>query len=73
MKHENSALWNAQWGARMVHVPNSEADRILSIVRQDEEHKVLAVINFSDEPAEFAMEGTLFPDAHTEYFTGEQV
>ncbi len=73
LKHENSALWNAQWGARMVHVPNSEADRVLTFVRQNEEHKVLAVINFSDESAEFTMEGSLFPDRYTEYFTGERV
>ena len=27
LKHANTALWNAPWGARMVRVPNSDKTR----------------------------------------------
>jgi hypothetical protein len=33
LKKANSALWNAKWGARMIHVPNSAASQVFSFVR----------------------------------------
>jgi glycosidase len=47
LKHSNAALWNAPWGARMIHVPNSAEKAVLSFVRMNETDKVFAVFNFS--------------------------
>jgi hypothetical protein len=30
LKRENTALWNAKWGARMINVPNSAPTQVLS-------------------------------------------
>jgi len=47
LKHSNTALWNAQWGARMINVPNSADQVVFSFVRRNEVDKVFAVFNFS--------------------------
>jgi glycosidase len=44
----NTALWHAQWGARMIKVPNNFEKQVFSFVRQNETDKVFAVFNFSD-------------------------
>ncbi len=50
LKRDNTALWNAAWGARMVNVFNDAPTRVLSFVRQNERDKVFAVFNFSNRP-----------------------
>ena len=47
LKRENTALWNARWGAPMVNIPNSADTRVLSFVRRNERDNVFAVLNFS--------------------------
>src|SRR6185295_13644968 len=49
LKKDNTALWNGKWGATMIHGPNSSPATVLSFVRQDEQNKVFAVLNFSSE------------------------
>jgi glycosidase len=72
LKKKNTALWNAQWGATMILVPNSVPAKVLSFVRQNDADKVFAVINFSGEPQNIAFKETLYHGKYTEYFTGEQ-
>jgi glycosidase len=50
LKTRNRALWNAPWGARMVPVVNSVPGKVFSFVRQKENARVFAVMNFSAEP-----------------------
>lgn len=50
LKRENTALWNAHWGATMIDVPNSEPDRVFSFVRHNETDEVFSAVNFSSEP-----------------------
>ncbi len=71
LKHENTALWNAPWGALMVKVPNSAESEVLSFVRENERDKVFAVFNFSAEPQAVTFAETLHYGAYTDYFTGE--
>ncbi len=73
LKHANSALWNAPWGARMVRVPNSDKTKILSFVRQNADHKVFAVFNFSAEPVTAGFTEPLFTGAYTDFGSGETV
>ena len=51
LKRAESALWNGAWGARMIPVDNTAPSKVLSFVRQNERSRVLAVINFSADPA----------------------
>jgi glycosidase len=73
LKKQNSALWNGEWGARMVHVPNSNQSTVLSFVRQDENSKIMVILNLSAEPQTVRFDGTLFPDDYADYFAGERL
>jgi glycosidase len=71
LKKANTALWNAQWGARMIDVPNSSPDAVLSFVRADARNKVFAVFNFSASALQVAFKETLFAGTYTEFTTGQ--
>jgi glycosidase len=71
LKHANTALWNGQWGALMVHVPGD--DGIFSFVRRNARDKVFAVFNFTKETKTAAFKDDLFHGAYTDFFSGETV
>lgn len=73
LKKSKTALWNGQWGALMVHVPNSAQKEVLSFVRQDANGKVFAVFNFSDKPQRVNFQQALFPDTYTDFTSGNAV
>lgn len=74
LKHANTALWNALWGARMVQVVNTAPAAVLSFVRQNDHDKVFAVLNFSKaaQTVKFEEAG-LYSGAYTDYFSGEKI
>lgn len=72
LKKANTALWNAHWGATMIHVPNSAPAKVFSFVRQNDKDKVFAVINFSGEPQAVTFKETLYQGTYADYFSGEQ-
>jgi 1,4-alpha-glucan branching enzyme len=73
LKKANTALWNAKWGARMIHVPNSAPTQVLSFVRQNERDKVFAVLNFSAKPHLVTFQEHLFHGRYTDYFSKEAI
>jgi hypothetical protein len=73
LKKANSALWNANWGARMIQVPNNVPTEVLSFVRQNERDKVFAVLNFSDKPQTVKFEESLYYGEYADYFTRESI
>lgn len=73
LKKENTAIWNGGWGARMIQVPNTAANKVLSFVRRNEKDKVFAVLNLSAEPQTVSFKETLYHDSYTDYFSGEAI
>jgi glycosidase len=73
LKRDNSALWNARWGARMVNAPNNTPAQVLSFVRQNELDRVFAVFNFSDRPQVVTFDEALHHGDYTDFFSGEPV
>ncbi len=73
LKKANTALWNAAWGARMIRVPNSNETHILSFVRQNQQDKVFAVINFSAETQTITCRDGLYYGTYTDFFSQESV
>ncbi len=65
LKKNNPALWNGQWGGPVIQVQNSRDDLVLSFLRQKEENRVLALINFSDYTQQIQF--------HTEVHYGQYV
>ncbi|MEI2688348.1 MAG: alpha-amylase family glycosyl hydrolase [Anaerolineae bacterium] len=72
LKHANTALWNAAWGARMVHVPNSAQTQVFSFVRSNEQDQVFAVFNFSAELVAVTFEGSLYHGVYTDCFSQQR-
>jgi glycosidase len=70
LKHANTALWNAQWGARMIDVPNTAPDKVLSFVRANDRDKVFAVFNFSGSPVRVGFADALFTGRYAEFTSG---
>lgn len=70
---ENTALWHAQWGATMTKVPNSSESEILSFVRENEQDKVFAVFNFSEEDQRVTFKETLYHGKYINYFSKETI
>lgn len=73
LKKSNTALWNAHWGAKMLHVPNSAPKKVFSFVRQNERDKVFAVLNFSAEPQTVTFQESLFHGTYTDHFNATRV
>ncbi|OYU99887.1 MAG: alpha-amlyase, partial [Verrucomicrobiales bacterium VVV1] len=71
-KKSNSALWNANWGAKMVQVVNSRGSKVFSFVRENAKDKVFAVLNFTGEPQTFKLTDGPYAGAYTEFFSGEK-
>lgn len=73
LKHANTALHNAQWGARMQHVPNDREGQVISFVRQNSQDKVFAAFNFSPRAQSIALKGKLFVGEYQDFDTGAAV
>lgn len=73
LKKKNTALWNAGWGARMIHVPNSASNQLFSFVRQNEKDKVFAVFNFSANSQTVSFHENLYHGKYTDYMNGQLV
>jgi len=71
LKKANTTLWNGKWGALMVKVPNSERLEVLSFVRENDNDKVFAVFNFSDQQHTVSFKETLHHGEYIEYFGNE--
>jgi len=73
LKKSHTALWNGQWGARMIDVPNSAPEKVLSFVRQDERSKVFAAFNFTGKKQVVNLSGSLHQGSYVDFATGKTV
>lgn len=73
LKKANRVLWNGKWGAQMIKVPNNVPTMVLSFVRQNDNDKVFAVMNFSAQAQTVKFEEGLFPGSYLDYFEGKSV
>ncbi len=70
---ENTALWHAKWGAKMIKVPNNAETQVFSFVRQNDIDKVFAVFNFSKNTQKVAFKETLYPGKYIDFSIEEEV
>lgn len=71
MKTRNAALWNAEWGGRLMPVINDNPDQIVSFARQKDGNEVLALFNLSPEMTRFTITDGPVRGLWTDAFTGE--
>jgi glycosidase len=73
LKKRNTALWNGEWGATMLQVPNDAPKQVFSFVRQNAKDKVFAVFNLSGKVVQAGFNGDLHDGAYRDFGTGETV
>ena len=73
LKKQNTALWNGKWGATMIRVLNNSPKKVFSFVRKNEQDKVFAVFNFSDQRQTVTFPERLPYGKYTDYFSGDSV
>jgi copper(I)-binding protein len=69
----NSALWHAKWGSRMIKVPNNNESKVFSFVRQNEDDKIFAVFNFSDESKTVEFKEPLYHGKYSRFKNNEDI
>lgn len=69
----STALWHAQWAWRMVKVPNNYESEVFSFVRQNEQDKVSAVFNFSDEAKTAVFRENQYFGTYQQFIDDEEV
>lgn len=73
LRKTNTALWNGEYGARMVQVPNSDQKKVFSFVRANDRDKVFAILNLSAAPVDATFGKTLHHGSYRDFATGETV
>ncbi|GGF53306.1 alpha-amylase family glycosyl hydrolase [Alteromonas lipolytica] len=68
LKKNIPALWNGEFGARMIQVPNSAQAQVLSFVRMQNEIKVVVALNFSAQSVVVDFYENLFPGEYLDVF-----
>ena len=70
MKKDNEALWNGEWGGRMVRINTNEQERVLAFIREQNGNRIFNIMNLSDRPVTFTLEGNRFVGEYTEVISG---
>ncbi|MDF0720482.1 alpha-amylase family glycosyl hydrolase [Kaistella sp. PBT33-4] len=70
LKHRNRGLWNGRFGGEMERVTNDCMEHIISLVREKEGDKVLAVFNLSPKKVNVTLDTSEHAGTYTELFSG---
>ena len=73
LKKTNTALWNGQYGARMVNVPNNDQKKVFSFVRANGRDKVFAALNLSSQPVDATFGKALHHGSYRDFASGEAI
>ena len=73
LKKSNTALWNGEFGAPMVQVPNKLPKQVISFVRDNGKDKVFVALNLSDKPAKATFDKAVHHGAYRDFANGAQV
>lgn len=73
LKHETEALWNGDWGGKMIPVPNSAPKAVFSFVREKNGSKVFTVLNFSNQPQTVTFNENAQVGTYSEWFGKDQM
>jgi hypothetical protein len=74
MKKDNEALWNGEFGAKMVRINTNEQDKVLAFVREKNGNKVFTVLNLSKDPVNITLDckNHCYVGEYTEVFTNSR-
>lgn len=73
LKHSNQALWNGEWGGKMLPVINDKPQAVFSFIREKTQDKVFVVLNFSDKEQTVNFAGDIQYGSYQELFSQSSV
>ena len=73
LKTEERALWNGEFGAPMIEVPNSASDDVLAFVRGEGAERVFAIFNLSPRTQDVSFELARHHGSFRDAMTGDTV
>ncbi len=71
LKTNNSALWNAQYGAALTRVATNDDEKIYAFVRKNDKNTVLVIANLSKTPVDCKLSTKDDFSKLTEYFSNK--
>lgn len=71
LKKRNPALWNGDWGGRLIPVETDQPSRIVSFARAKDGNEVLALFNLSPEMTRFTLTDGPVEGTWHDAFSGE--
>lgn len=71
LKHRNRALWNGKAGGPLVKIPTEKDDKVYAFFRQQDDDRVVVIINLSPTPQTIRLNGDGFEGTYTEVFSRE--
>ncbi len=73
LKKQNKALWNGEAGGNMIRLGDGSNYNVFAFLRQKDSDKVITVINMSDKPQSFIIDGDVVSGKFKNVFTGKDV
>lgn len=68
---QNPAMWNGEYGGKMVEVKNSNPQSVYTFFTEKENNKVWVMVNLSGETQTFTCEGESYAGTYKDVFTGQ--
>lgn len=73
LKHRNKALWNGEYGGKLVKIPTGKDEEVYAFYREKDGNKVAAIINLSGATQNIQLAGSGYEGMMTNVFTKEKV
>lgn len=73
LKKQNSALWNGEYGGSMEFLSTNIPSSVVAFVRENEEDRILAILNLSPQSHEIMIETGEYSGTYTDLFSDEKM
>ena len=72
LKKKNPALWNGDFGGKMINIKTNKDKKIFAFFREKGENRVVVLLNLTKKPVSFKPVIKDIEGDYTEYFTGQK-
>ena len=73
LKKENKALWNGDFGGKMIKIKTSRDKQIFAFYREKEGNRVVVFLNLTKKPVSFRPSNKDIEGEYTDYFSGTKM
>jgi glycosidase len=72
LKRNNEALWNGEFGGRMVRINTNEQDKVFAFVREKNGNSVFTILNLSKDVVNITLESDRYVGDYIEVFSNSK-